>query len=119
VIPVDEQRAVGAEADGVGMVATDGEDDVGLGLGDGDLETVVEDDAGGHHDIGVRAPVPAVKAGGRIRGPAYLRRAVDYDRFIGTVSERAHAPAEAIGEDEFHDTAAQLPGEYRVLLRRR
>jgi uncharacterized protein (DUF2267 family) len=70
------------------------------------------------------------------RGKAERRtaRPLALDTFLGLIADREgidrgqaaeHARAvfevlrDAIGEDEFHDTTEQLPGEYRVLLRRR
>jgi uncharacterized protein (DUF2267 family) len=79
--------------------------------------------------------VPAELATALERGKAQRRtaRPLSLDTFIALIADREgvdrsqaaeHARAvlavlrEAIGEDEFHDTTAQLPGEYRVLLRR-
>ena len=61
VVPVDVHRpafAVPPQPDGVGVVAADGEDDVVLRLGDGDLQAVVEHDAGWHvsPSVGRRPP---------------------------------------------------------------
>ena len=69
--------------------------------------------------------------------PDELRRCIDgagpFEAFLALVADREgvdrgqateHARAvldilrEVTGEEEFHDTTAQLPGEYRVLLRK-
>jgi uncharacterized protein (DUF2267 family) len=53
--------------------------------------------------------------------PAGHLAVMSAEEFVGRVADRAVLDVlrEALGEDEFHDTTAQLPGEYRVLLRRR
>jgi uncharacterized protein (DUF2267 family) len=89
--------------------------------------------AGQVEDLERRLPAelqPAVERGKGQRRPA---RPLSLDTFLALIADRErvdrgqaaeHARAvldvlrEAIGEDEFHDTTAQLPGEYRVLLRR-
>jgi uncharacterized protein (DUF2267 family) len=89
--------------------------------------------AGQVEDLERRLPVElqgALERGKLQRRPA---RPLSLDTFLELIADREgvdrgqaaeHARAvldvlrEALGEDEFQDTTAQLPGEYRVLLRR-
>ena len=89
--------------------------------------------AGQVEDLERRLPAelaPALERGKAQRRPA---RPLAVDTFVAMIADRADLDRgqaaeyarvvldvlrEAVGEDEFHDTAAQLPGEYRVLLRR-
>jgi uncharacterized protein (DUF2267 family) len=88
--------------------------------------------AGEVEDLERRLPAelqPALERGKAQRRPA---RPLSLETFLAMIAEREgvdrgqaaeHARAvlavlrEAIGDDEFHDVTAQLPGEYRVLLR--
>jgi uncharacterized protein (DUF2267 family) len=88
--------------------------------------------AGEVEDLERRLPAelqPALERGKAQRLPA---RPLSLDTFLALIARREgvdrgraaeHTRAvlgvlrEAIGEDEFHDTTSQLPGEYRVLLR--
>ena len=89
--------------------------------------------AGQVEDLERRLPAelqPALERGKAQRRPA---RPLSLDTFLALIADREgvdrgqaaeHARAvldvlrEVTGEEEFHDTTAQLPGEYRVLLRR-
>jgi uncharacterized protein (DUF2267 family) len=89
--------------------------------------------AGQVEDLELRLPPelqPALERGKAQRRPA---RPLSLDTFLALIADREgvdrgqaaeHARAvlavlrEAIGEAEFDDTTAQLPGEYQVLLRR-
>jgi uncharacterized protein (DUF2267 family) len=88
--------------------------------------------AGQVEDLERRLPAelqPALERGKAERRPA---RPLSLDTFLALIADREsvdrgqaaeHARAvlavlrEATGEDEFHDTTEQLPGEYQVLLR--
>jgi uncharacterized protein (DUF2267 family) len=88
--------------------------------------------AGQVEDLERRLPAElqsALERGKAERRPA---RPLSLDTFLALIADREgvdrgqaaeHARAvlavlrEAVGEDEFHDTTEQLPGEYQVLLR--